>query len=167
MCHVGRFLTLSFLFFSKKKKIQNQDTKPIPAGPRYPFFISPHFLPKPIFPLPPSHGSPPPAPAWLVSFFSLVSVLKWRAKKTRIRRTQAPKTHLCATSAKRWEERVEWRFWMPATTPQPLSGTAGFALVSPPLLFSGSAVELLPHREFHYFVPCSTFSLVRHGFLMC
>jgi hypothetical protein len=30
------------------------------------------------------------------------------------------------------------------------TATAGFALVSPPLLFSGFVVELLPHREFYY-----------------
>jgi hypothetical protein len=149
MWHVPRlsFTFLHLLFLKKKKKKnQNQDSKPIPI-----------FFPNPFSPthrhmvLPHWHrcdSSP---------FFSLVSILKWRAKKTQIRRTQVPKTHLCATSAKRWKERVERRFWMPATTPQPLFGIAGFALVSPPLLFSGSAIELLPHCEFHYFVPCSTF----------
>ncbi|KAE8009088.1 hypothetical protein FH972_005542 [Carpinus fangiana] len=39
------------------------------------------------------------------------------AKKTQIQRTQAPKAHLCTRSAKRWKERAEWQFWMPATAP--------------------------------------------------
>jgi hypothetical protein len=52
----GFFVSAPFFEKKKKKKIQNQASKTIPAMP---IFISPHFLPKPIFFLPPSHGFSP------------------------------------------------------------------------------------------------------------
>jgi hypothetical protein len=113
MWHVPRLLLL-FFFFSF---FQNQASKPIPAVP---IFISPHFLPKPIFFLPPSHGFSPTSTGVTPLLFLLSVCIEMEAKNTQIQRTQAPKTHLCARSAKRWKERVEWRFWMPATAPPPL-----------------------------------------------
>jgi hypothetical protein len=138
----------TFCSLKKKKKKKKFKTKRQKPSPRSPFSFPPIFFLLPIFFLPPSHGFSPTGTGVTPLLFLLSVCIEMEAKKTQIQRTQAPKTHLCARSAKRWKERVGGCFGC-----RRQHRHRWFHARQSSLPFSGSAVELLPHREFYYFVP--------------